>query len=157
MTAAVLGTLIAVLLAGRMLFNIYPALKYRNYHAVVPEYVRWVRAQVPPDARIICKDDFIFYEHYGGFVTLKRPNPRGGDTTYLEVYRRELERLIAAGVPVYVSGVGLYSYDPGRVVSGYLKRYFDFHEVGRHPYEIWHTGELQTRVFEDPLYQVVLK
>lgn len=154
--AAALGTAIAVLLAGTMFFKIYSVLKFRHHRAVVPEYVAWVRAQVPSNARVICKDDFIFYEHYGNFTTLKRPNP-GSGLEKIRLYRHQLRDLLAAGVPVYVSGVGLYSYDPGRQVSGYLKQYFDFVEIGRHPYEIWHAGELQIKVFEDPLFRVMLK
>ena len=65
--------------------------------------------------------------------------------------------MIASGIPVYVSGVGLYSYDPGRQVAAYLKQYFDIVEIGRQPYEIWHAGELQTKVFEDPLFQLMAK
>ena len=84
-----LGTLIAVLLAGTMFGNIYPVLNHRHHNAVLPDYVRWVRAQVPANARVICKDDFIFYEHYGPLATLKRPNP-GSRLETLELYRNRL-------------------------------------------------------------------
>ncbi len=156
--AATLGTLIAVLITGVTFLNIYPVLAERNRHAYITEYVDWVRRQVPATARIICKDDFIFYEHYGNLATLTRPNPHGGgDLSTLEIYRRQLQDLLDAGVPVYVSGVGLYSYDPGRQVARYLRQHFDLIELGRHPYEVYHAGELTLRIFDDPLFKVVLK
>ncbi|MBZ0166587.1 MAG: hypothetical protein K8I00_07240, partial [Candidatus Omnitrophica bacterium] len=92
--APALGTVICVLLAGMMVLNIYPVLKHRSKFAMIPDYVRWVRGQVPDNARVICKDDFIFYEHYGHFATMTRPNPSGrDDTKNFDAYRFYLEEL----------------------------------------------------------------
>ena len=138
-------------LIGFMMFmEVLPYVKFRHQHALVPEMVRWVRAQVPDDARMLLLDEHLFYEHYGDFPVLSRPRPRGpGYEERLEKFETQLKELTVRGVPVYATGVGIYSDDAQQRFAGFLKERYTFHVIGAPFFEDWHHGELKNFIFRN--------
>jgi hypothetical protein len=135
--------------------RVYPVLKFRHEHALLPEFVRWVAAKVEPGARIITADEALFYKYYTSCEILPRPADvlRSAPEDLARFYNT-LDALLARDVPVYITTASLYAYDRDRHFSGFFKSQYDGERVGSHYYEDWHMGSAQTQVFLFDLYRV---
>ncbi|MGE0267486.1 MAG: glycosyltransferase family 39 protein [Candidatus Omnitrophota bacterium] len=150
------GTFLVVLYL--MFMEIYPVLKYRHEHALLPEYVQWVKKNTPVNTQMILMDDYLFFKHYGRFEVLPRPVPAGEKTKkQMEEFKTKIDRMLAAKVPVYTTGTGLYSYNPGNEFSNFMKTNYTVEEVGSYLYEDYHSGELVNAVFKNHLIRISFK
>lgn len=153
-----LSILIFLAIIGMSSIEIYPLFKFRHDHELLPDYVRWVQDNTPPDTRLILQDDYLFFQHYGSFEILKRPLPGGPDDSHrFADFKDRLDRLFAKGIPVYTTGIGLYTYDPHKKFAIYLRQYYVVEEIGRYAYEDYHTGELNKLIFPNPLIRITPK
>lgn len=139
-----------VLIGFIMFMEVLPFVRFRHEHALVPEMVQWVREQVPDNAHMVLLDEHLFYEHYGNFPVLSRPRPRGpGYEQRLAGFQSRLEELTERGVPVYATGVGIYSDDVQQRFASFLKERYEFNVIGAPFFEDWHHGELKNFVFRN--------
>lgn len=138
--------------------EVYPVLKYRHDHARLPEFVEWVRNNTPAGTHLILMDDYLFFKHYGRFEVLTRPVPAGERTKrQLDEFKETIDRMLKEKIPVYTTGTGLYSYNPGNEYSNFMKANYEVEEIGSFLYEDYHSGELVNAVFNNHLIRISLK
>lgn len=136
--------------------EIYPVLKFRHDHALLPEYVRWVEQKIPSNAYLILMEDHFFFKHYGRFNMLARPMLSGEESQrQLADFKSRVDQMLDAAIPVYTTGVGLYSYDPNHEYANFVKKNYDLEQIGSYWYEDYHGGELGNAVFKNPLYRII--
>jgi hypothetical protein len=117
--------------------------------------VRWVKKTIGPDAQLIISDGSDFFKYYGPIQIIGRP-------LYISHYPEEemaefqktLDQAIAEGGTVYITSNGLYSYDPEKSFSSFIKSRYCLKLIGRHPIELWHQGAIEQRVPLSGLYRV---
>jgi len=135
--------------------RVYPVLKFRHEHALLPDFVRWVAANVEPDARVIVADEGLFYKYYTPCRVLYRPaDVLRAAPEDLARFRDEMDALLDQDVPVYITTASLFAYDRDHHFSGFLKSHFRGERIGSHYYEDWHMGSAQIQVFLFDLYRV---
>lgn len=136
----------------------YPVFVFRHQRALLPDFARWVQERVPPGSLIITSDACEFYRYYGeDLECLVRPvNPYGTEGHDLEEFRALIRSHLSDGKNIFISDIGLYSYNPREIFSRGLQRHFHVEEVGSHLYESWHKGELELFVSRVRLYRVSL-
>jgi len=137
------------------LLQILPVLKSRHDHAYTPDFVRWVKKTIEPNGQVIISDGSDFFKYYGPVEVFGRP-------LYISHYPQEemaefqkrLDQAIADGLAVYITSSGLYSYDPEKSFSSFMKSRYCLKLIGRHPVELWHQGAIEQRVPLSDLYRV---
>ena len=120
-------------------FNyIYPILLFRHERSLLAEFAGWVASKTEPDARVIAIDINPFIEYYGHRQTLLRPASEFhlGDQSLLE-FRRQLDMLLAQGVPVYITATGFLAYDPKKEFSQFFLKHYGLRVIGVRLAEEW--------------------
>lgn len=153
-----LSILLFLVIIGISAVEAYPLFYFRHTHALLPDYVRWVQDNTPSETRLILLDDYLFFKHYGAFEILVRPLPGGPEELMrFADFKSELDRLFDQDIPVYTTGVGLYTYDSQKAFAMYLEQFYTVKELDRYAYEDYHAGELNKLVFPNPLIKITPK
>jgi 4-amino-4-deoxy-L-arabinose transferase-like glycosyltransferase len=130
-------------------------LSIRHSHSFLPDYVRWVAGKVEHNAYLITTDDQPFYKYYSGVNTLGRPlSSTPLDNTDLEVFKQTLDNLLANDTPVYITSVGLFTYDADKKFSSFIRNNYALEAVGEEVYEDWHRGILRQFIFYNQLVRI---
>lgn len=139
-----------------LLFSrIYPVLEFRHQHALLPEFARWLGKNTEPDAKIIVGDEALFIRYYAKRETLSRPRSfHSISDEKLQQFKNEIDHLLSNDIPIYITGIGLYGYDPQQQFSNFIKKYYDLELRGRKLTEDWHRGEMFHRINFDEVYQI---
>ena len=58
---------------------------------------------------------------------------------------------------IYLTGSGLYAYDPEQIFSRHLQQQFQLELVGEEWMEDWHRSLLKLRIGREKLYRISLK
>ena len=142
-----------------MLFaSIYPILKFRHEHALLPEFARWLGKNTEAEAKIIVSDEGLFIHYYGHRGTLSRPRSfHTLNNERLQEFKENLDALLNNGIPVYITGIGLYGYDPKSQFSNFMKKNYDIKLTGAKMTEDWHRGEIFQRIAFDEVYQIKIQ
>lgn len=140
-------------------FNfIYPSLKWRHNHALLPEYTQWVARQIPENSRVIGTDDSLFFKHYADIDFLARPlSPFALTKTDLSDFKQRLDQALNENIPVYITATSLLTYDKSDQFSALIFDHYTLSHVGSHLYESWHRGILDSHVFYNHLYRITAK
>ncbi|VAX36797.1 hypothetical protein MNBD_UNCLBAC01-1301 [hydrothermal vent metagenome] len=135
--------------------NIYPRLAFRHKYALLPNYVKWVEKNTEHNARIITGDDHGFFTYYTQRQILKRPL-RSTHFTKKELQEVKLRfnHLLNNNIPIYITFIGLYDYDPNQEFSEFMKENYKLEIIGEALYEGWHSGSLTKRIFYNPLVKI---
>ncbi len=135
-----------------------PVLQSRHDHAYMPEFVRWVKKTIEPNAQVIISDGSDFFRYYGPVNLLGRPlyiSHYPNDA--MRKFQQDIDQTLAQGVPVYITSNGLYSYNPEKTFSSFMRSSYCLKLIGLHPVELWHHGALEQRVPLSGLYRVYPK
>ena len=76
--------------------------------------------------------------------------------TELKKYKKNLDDILAAGTPVYITEIGLLSNNTG-FFQLFLKKYFDLTPVGAAPFEVWHRSCIKQTIISVKLYKITKK
>ncbi|MCR4337452.1 MAG: glycosyltransferase family 39 protein [Candidatus Omnitrophica bacterium] len=138
-----------------LFFNMYPILKFRHDHALLPEVARFIAQHTESNAVVITGDESFFFNHYGNVQTLSKPAyelyPSDGS---LQEFKKEIDALLEKNTPLYITSTGLYSYDNGKFFSTMMKKSYHLHLIGRHLSEDWHKGETRLRTGWEYLWRI---
>lgn len=135
--------------------SIYPILSFRHQHAVLPEYCRWVKSVTPKNAMVISGDDRLFFEYYGKMKFLsKNLKTFSIDSDEIASFKKQLDHNLDNNIPIYITDIGLYAYDPDKKFSTFIKNNYKLQFIGTHLYEDWHKGAFKQQLFNLPLYKV---
>ena len=135
--------------------QVYPALKFRHDHALLPDFVRWVAASVEPDAQVIVADEALFYRYYTNCRVFYRPaHPIRTTQEELDQFKQTVDALLDQNIPVYITTASLFAYDRDRHFSDFFMSQYEGELIGSHDYEDWHLGSATTQVFLFDLYRV---
>lgn len=136
---------------------IAPVLEFRHQRALTVEFARWVGKQTEPNAVVIVGDEEPFLRYYGGRETLLQIQ---SDAAYypdlrekLIEYKKDLDGKLQAGVPVYITEIGLLSNNDG-LFYHFLTRYYRLECVGQAPMEVWHRSNVVQRFLTVRLYRL---
>ncbi len=140
-------------------FNtIYPLLSFRHKYTLLPDYARWIAQKTEKNANIIVADDSLFIRYYGNRKTFGRPlKTLDFSKAELQKFQKNLDNLLNKDIPIYITYIGLYDYDPGKKFSNLIEKNYDLKIIGTHLYEDWHSGEMARRVFYNPLVKIQKK
>jgi hypothetical protein len=135
----------------------YKMFKVRHDHAYIPEYAKWIAKKTPPDALIITGDEGLFIDYYSRRKSMRKPSSLSLTNKELNEFKVILDEPLNNKTPVYITCLGLDSYDwQGRFRSFMLEHYRLF-DVGSRPYEGWHTSPYMNSVLECPLIKIEKK
>ena len=130
-------------------------LSFRHSRALLPEWGRYIGTITEPNALIIAGDDELFLQYYGQRKTLYRPkdafqlNPR-----QFNDFKHGLAVSLSAGIPVYITATGLFSYDPDKEFSSYIRDNYRLAFRGKKMIEDWHRGELYLERKTDEIFRI---
>ncbi len=135
-----------------------PILSFRHRNALLPDFGRYVAARTDPEAWIITGDEGPFLRYYGHRRLLDRPKPITRLTpSAWRSFQAAVDRRMKAGDPVYITGSGLYSYDPDQAFSRAMKTRYILKKIGEKRTEDWHHGETILRTGPEGLFRVLPK
>jgi len=145
-----------VLLLLMMYRGMYPILKFRHQHALLPEFMEWVGRHTEVNARIISTDEAVFTSYYANRSVLYRPriNVDTSNAEALNAFKSQLDSLLDKGVPVYITTVSMYSYNYKKQFSDFFKKNYRGELIGQHFYEDWHQGAMNFSVTLVRLYKI---
>ncbi len=151
------GTWVLFLISFPLL-QITPVLQSRHDHAYMPEFVQWVKKTIEPEALVIISDGSDFFRYYGPVKRLGRPlHLSHFSQDELLALQKNINHSLSQGISVYITSNGLYSYDPEKAFSSFMKSSYCLKLVGRRPVELWHHGALEQRVPLSGLYRIYPK
>ncbi|MCD4780741.1 MAG: glycosyltransferase family 39 protein [Candidatus Omnitrophica bacterium] len=134
---------------------LYPKLLARHKHALLPDYARWVGEETEPNAYLITSDDSLFFSHYASINILNRPMNtwvlRDEDLAEL---KKNIDQFLEQGIPVYITDMGLYAYNPKKKMSNLILKNYNITLIGSRQYESWHTRLLRQKILETRLYRI---
>lgn len=159
LTKGKLARAIALIMVGLVMFLsfgfIYPLVKFRHDHALLPEFCQWVATETEPRAVIVVTDENSFVHYYSRRETLARPETFGRFAPgQLDDFFRRLDFLLSQGRPVYIPTMAIFSYDRHKEFSTRLQENYNLNFCGRHLYEDWHKGEMSIDVKKFGLYKI---
>ena len=135
--------------------KVYPIIKFRHDHALLPDFARWIAKNTEADAVIIERDDNRFHEYYGHRKTL---TPLVGlytlDHRALELFGERVDNLLEQDIPVYITGTGLLGYNPSFQFDEFIEDRYELELVGSQRSEDWHFGSLIQLVGPIHLYKI---
>ncbi len=151
------GLLIVALFAG-----IHDTLLFRHRHDLMRHYGLWFQAKTPPHAVIYCQDDGTIIRHYAQRRTANMPLVKfahryyhSQDNNRIASEVASIHKMLANGIPVFVTRSALTSYDPRRLFLKALREEFRLQTIDDCLMEDWHQGVLRTRLFRERLYRIV--
>jgi hypothetical protein len=154
-TAFIVYVLIIILTFG----HYFPLFYYRHQNPHAKDYALWLKQVTAPGAYIISTDYSAFISRYA------QRNPLGRmlkdryilkDEELLR-YKAQLAELLKKGDHIYITEMGLYTYDFRKKFSTFMKDNFELDYVGKAYYDDWHRGYLQPNIFENALYEIKTK
>lgn len=135
--------------------RVYPLLKIRHEKADVPDFVRWFDRMAEPGARIIHGDGSAFFHYYSDRKTAYRPlKTRVFTDEELADFKKRTDALLDKGVPLYITSVGLFSYDYAKKFSNFVFDNYCLEYKGSHHYEDWHGGAMTNRRIPLKTYKI---
>ncbi len=138
--------------------NIFPILYFRHTNALLPSWAKYINTNTNPQAVIITGDDEMFIKHYGKRQILSRPRSMHRlDKEELNIFNRALQDKLSSGADIYITGMGLFSYDADNVFSSFIKNHYRLEYYASGKYEDWHSGELFLEDITEPLYRIYKK
>ena len=100
-------------------------------------------------------ENSIFYKYYGNIKLLGKPlHFLSLENKDLENFKQTLDSLLNNNIPVYITSVGLFAYDPGKKFSSMIKENYNLEIVGTELYEDWHKGVLKKLIFNCRLIRI---
>jgi len=134
---------------------IFPLLYVRHTRALLPEYTQWVEKTIEKDAYLIASDDALFYSYFSTVNILYRPaHFRSLEEPGLDAFKQRLDALLNDNIPVYITSVGLYAYDPEMKFSSLIENNYTLKIVGKNIYEDWHRGVLKQKILDNYLIRI---
>jgi len=145
-----------VIIICKLFTTIYPVLKFRHDHAILPDFALWITDMTEPNAYIIAADENRFLTYYGDRAMIGRPVTvlRRTDESELLKFKRKVDHLLNQEIPVYITTAGLYAYNRDSHFSNFFDRYYSKDYVGKNYYEDWHRGSLELKIYLMSLYRV---
>ncbi|MBN1869718.1 MAG: glycosyltransferase family 39 protein [Candidatus Omnitrophica bacterium] len=135
--------------------SIFPLLYARHAYALLPDYAKWVSKTMGKDAWLITTDDRLFYEYYGNVNVLGRPlGLRFLEQKALSDFKKKVDALLDNNTAVYITSVGLFSYDPDKKFSSLMNENYRWEIVGTRPYEDWHRDILKQNIVPNQLFRI---
>lgn len=157
------GILLVLVLLIRSLTLMLPILLFRHEQALTPDFGRWVAAHTEPHALIIVGDDGSFISYFGQRKLYHQINT---DTDVfradkplekeLREYKNTLDQFLAAGTPLYITEIGLFSNNTG-LFFAFMTKYFQLTFVGEAPIEVWHRACIEQTLLNIKLYKITKK
>ncbi len=148
----------AILFLSIVYSNIYmigKPLLSRHTQALLPDFATWVGEVTEPNALIISGDDGAFFEYYAHRHCLNKPRQVFDiDGQTLQAFKKDLDDHLNQNIPVYITSVGLYAYDPERKISTMIKENYDLEFIGQLPYEDWHRDALRQLILDVNLFKI---
>ncbi len=134
-------------------------LEFRHRYALLPDYAKWIAQVTEPNAVIVGADHNPFIRYFGKCFCLDRPagSVSSFDPAQLTEFKMKIDRYLLEGRPVYLTSTGLYSYDPHKQFSNFIKETYRIEKVGEMLCEDWHKGEMILAVGKQDLYRVDFK
>jgi len=127
--------------------NIYPAVKFRHHHELMPDFYRWVAKETGPEALIIERDNVLFIEYYGHQRALNPPlSLYSYDPEQIELFREEIDKSLDQGVPVYITSTGLFGHNQRVEFLNFMLSHYRMIPLGRNRIEDWHQGGLENNI-----------
>jgi 4-amino-4-deoxy-L-arabinose transferase-like glycosyltransferase len=134
---------------------LYPKLLSRHLNALLPDYARWVGRQIEPNAYLITSDDSLFFSYYASINILNRPmNTWVLHDEDLAELKKNIDQLLDQNIPVYITDMGLYAYNPKRKMSNLIKDNYRLTLIGSQRYESWHIRLLRQKILHTHLYRI---
>lgn len=141
--------------------GICPLLVFRHQFALLPDFAREVSQNTENNAKIITGDYDLFITYYGNRSQFQRPFPSGYsdliEPSALFEFKKELDKNLDEGTPIYITSSGLYAYDPDKQFSTFFKTHYDLELIGRHLAEDWHAGETAFQILRSSLFKIEKK
>jgi 4-amino-4-deoxy-L-arabinose transferase-like glycosyltransferase len=162
-----LAVLLLVSLIALWSVAVFPVLRFRHQHAVIPDFARWVGQSTEQNATVIVGDEGAWIQYYGqrdvlGQIRtinyrLERKEQRETLDRDFDQYKNNLLKLIDQGTPLYITDLGLTSNDPFHLFQRFLEQHFQLEPIGSAPFEVWNRNSLRHRVMTVRLYKVTKK
>ncbi len=151
-------TLLIILLWGWLCFyRIYPVLDFRHRHALLPDYIRWIKDQAGPGALMIPGDEGDFLRYYNGPGLLRLPLKIR--TSYSEAelnsFKQKIDRALAGGRDVYINYITMSAHNPRRQFTDFLQKNYSLICLGEKLYEDWHRGAMYQFIYPVAVYRIV--
>ena len=135
--------------------EVYPLLRFRHQHAVLPDFCRWVGRMTEQDAVIITSDERYMMTYYSDRAALTRPQSVFyAQGEQLNRFRTQVDDLLAQNIPVYITTAALVAYDREGHFSNFMKTHYRGEQIGKHLYEDWHLGGMTRQIFWFDLYRL---
>ena len=137
----------------------FPLFYYRHQHPHAKDYALWLGQVTEPGAYIISTDYSAFISRYAKRIPYGRMLKDRyilKDNELLE-YKALLVDHLDKGDHIYITDMGLYTYDFRKKFSNFMKDNFKLEYTGKAYYDDWHRGYLQTHIFENALYKIKKK
>jgi len=151
-----LSPILIILISVLMNFTrVYPLLKFRHEHELLPEYFRWVSKITEDNAEILERDHSLFIKHYAKRKALGSPvSMYYLKKERLEKFQENIDSKLKKKVPLYITGYGLYGYPPDANFDDFMFKNYFLQYVGKHLTEDWHRGSLVKTVVYNVLYKI---
>ncbi len=134
---------------------ICPILLFRHQNSLTINYVLWVKSQTEDNACIIPADEGPFIRYYANRLTREvfTRYSKLSDEELMDFQNRVTD-LLKQNVPVYITEMGLRTYDADKKFSGFVAEHFRLTSVGQEWHEDWHRGELQVLIGKASLFRI---
>lgn len=154
----ILTLTMAIIILLSNVTHIFPLLYLRHSFNLYQAWAEYIKNHTQPQALVISGDDAMFLNHYGGCRIFPRPVSMSHlDDNQFTVFKKNLSNQIANDVPVYITTIGLSSYDLDGDFSSYIKNHYRLEYRGEKIVEDWHGGELYFGEMKESLYRIYKK
>ncbi len=153
-----MSVLLGMMILGLTSHHIIPILHHRHTYAHTVEYARWIQSLTPDNATIIVSDEIGFLKYYGDRSMIRRsPSVDYSVAANAAPLKQQIDRQLKDHQPVFVTHPGMITNEPYSHFADFIFDHYQVHELGKHPYEDWHRGELRQQVYEFGFYQILPK
>lgn len=139
--------------------RIYPIVKFRHEHALLPDYFAWLGRHTSSISQVIAGDGASFLKFYGNRTAFPRPIKSRQPYTMEELmdFKTRLDERLDQNIPLYATDSGLYSYDADAQFSSFVIKNYRLRSVGMKWTEDWHREPIYFHVYPDFVYQIEKK
>ncbi len=153
----IIAIFVIILSVWLNLYRIVPVIQYRHDHAVVPDYVLWLKEKTESNACMIPGDEGDFLRYYHGpdllELRLKIRTPYSGEE--LRKMKRQIDQELGRGHPVYINYITMNSHNPKKQFSNLLSRHYTLICIGEKLYEDWHRGAMYQFIYPVAVYKII--
>ena len=151
------ATILLLILFGPLL-DTHQTFIRRHYHALIPDYYRWVGNLTPPDAIIISADDNLFISYYSKRETLSKPVSFGHlAPKELIDFKNKIDNILENQKPLYITNSAFSLYDHHQEFQKLVRQNYRLILIGQKPLELWYITPFNPQLHMSSLVKIEKK